>query len=167
MIEQKKGLYAKYEDKYIIIFYNQKGLTNLFFADSWQKFIGKNHKLEDIANSKEETTKQWLKGILDFLLLKQKLPEIPYDISNTSRFRQETLNQLAQTKAGTTLTYSELATKIGNNKAYRAVATACAQNPIPIVIPCHRVLPKQGGIGKFLYGPKLKKQLLEIEQNQI
>ena len=64
---------------------------------------------------------------------------------------------------GETVTYGELAARAGNPKASRAVGTACARNPIPIVVPCHRVLPGSGGIGNYGGGPARKRALLELE----
>ena len=64
---------------------------------------------------------------------------------------------------GETVTYGELAARAGNPKASRAVGTACARNPIPIVVPCHRVLPGSGGIGNYAGGPDRKRTLLELE----
>jgi methylated-DNA-[protein]-cysteine S-methyltransferase len=66
-------------------------------------------------------------------------------------------------RRGETVTYGELAARAGNPKASRAVGTACARNPIPIVVPCHRVLPGGGGIGNYAGGPARKRALLELE----
>jgi methylated-DNA-[protein]-cysteine S-methyltransferase len=79
-------------------------------------------------------------------------------------FRHAVLEQLhATVHRGETVTYGELAARAGNPKAARAVGTACARNPIPIVVPCHRVLPGTGGIGNYGGGPARKRALLELE----
>ena len=64
---------------------------------------------------------------------------------------------------GKTVSYGELAARAGNPKAARAVGTACARNPIPIVVPCHRVLPGTGALGNYGGGPERKRALLELE----
>ena len=64
---------------------------------------------------------------------------------------------------GETVRYGELAARVGHPKAARAAGTACATNPIPIVVPCHRVLPSTGGVGNYGGGPPRKVQLLELE----
>ena len=64
---------------------------------------------------------------------------------------------------GQTVRYGELAARVGKPRAARAVGTACATNPIPIIVPCHRVLPSTGGVGSYGGGPPRKVQLLEIE----
>jgi methylated-DNA-[protein]-cysteine S-methyltransferase len=64
---------------------------------------------------------------------------------------------------GQTVTYGALAARAGNPKAARAAGTACARNPVPIVVPCHRVLPGGGGLGAYGGGPARKRALLELE----
>jgi methylated-DNA-[protein]-cysteine S-methyltransferase len=73
----------------------------------------------------------------------------------------ETLHD--QIHRGEVVTYAGLAQRSGNPKAFRAAATACARNPVPIVVPCHRVLPSGGGIGNYGGGPERKRALLELE----
>jgi methylated-DNA-[protein]-cysteine S-methyltransferase len=64
---------------------------------------------------------------------------------------------------GEVVTYAGLAERSGNPKAFRAAATACARNPVPIVVPCHRVLPSGSGIGNYGGGVARKRVLLELE----
>jgi O-6-methylguanine DNA methyltransferase len=65
---------------------------------------------------------------------------------------------------GQTISYTELAFKAGNPKAVRAAASACGANLLPLLIPCHRVIAKNGGLGGFAWGISYKKRLLEAEQ---
>lgn len=65
---------------------------------------------------------------------------------------------------GKTVTYFDVAKKIGKAKAVRAVASAVGKNPLAIIIPCHRVVPKSGGVGQYHWGSKNKKNLLAWEQ---
>jgi methylated-DNA-[protein]-cysteine S-methyltransferase len=64
---------------------------------------------------------------------------------------------------GTVRTYSWLARRVGTPKAARAVGNAMARNPVPFIIPCHRIVPESGGVGNYGYGPKLKRRLLMLE----
>ena len=78
-------------------------------------------------------------------------------------FELEVWSALLDVPYGQTVSYSEIAKRIGKPRAVRAVANACAKNPIPLVIPCHRIIRKSGGLGG--YGPGIEKKiaLLEIE----
>lgn len=91
--------------------------------------------------------------------------EMPYDLRLAgSGFRREALEALAKTThAGEVVTYRELAARAGRPRAIRAAGTACATNPIPLVVPCHRVVPSSGGIGNYGGGVERKATLLELE----
>ena len=73
------------------------------------------------------------------------------------------LEKLREVPRGQTVSYGELAARAGNPRPPRAVGTACARNPIPIVVPCHRVLPGTGRLGNYGGGPERKRALLELE----
>lgn len=68
---------------------------------------------------------------------------------------------------GTTATYQQIAERIGKPKAVRAVATAIAQNPVAMLVPCHRVIHSDGTIGEYHWGRELKRQLIEWEANKL
>jgi methylated-DNA-[protein]-cysteine S-methyltransferase len=90
--------------------------------------------------------------------------ELPVDLGLVSApFRREVLETLREVPRGEVVTYGKLAERSGRPKAYRAAATACARNPVPIVVPCHRVLPTGGGIGNYAGGAARKLTLLELE----
>ncbi|MBJ7386549.1 MAG: MGMT family protein, partial [Mycolicibacterium sp.] len=65
---------------------------------------------------------------------------------------------------GHTATYGEVAAAVGNPKAVRAVGSACATNPLPVVVPCHRVLRSDGSLGGYVGGPQAKTTLLTLER---
>lgn len=67
---------------------------------------------------------------------------------------------------GQTRTYAQIAKQIGHPKAVRAVGTALGKNPVCIIVPCHRVVPSSGGIGKYAYGKGVKKWLLDHESGR-
>jgi methylated-DNA-[protein]-cysteine S-methyltransferase len=91
-------------------------------------------------------------------------PDLPVDLRlATAPFRRVVLERLQEVPRGQTVSYGELAARAGNPKAARAVGTACATNPIPIVVPCHRVLPGTGKLGNYGGGPERKRALLELE----
>lgn len=78
-------------------------------------------------------------------------------------FIERCWSELRAVPAGTTVSYSDLAASAGNPRAARAAASACANNAVALLIPCHRVLPKNGSTGGFRYGPALKDSLLDRE----
>jgi methylated-DNA-[protein]-cysteine S-methyltransferase len=90
---------------------------------------------------------------------------LPVDLSLVAApFRHAVLETLHDSvPSGEVVTYGALAQRAGNPRAYRAAATACARNPVPIVVPCHRVLPGTGGIGNYGGGVARKRALLELE----
>ena len=89
-------------------------------------------------------------------------PRLPLDIHRTA-FQWRVLKAIQEIPPGETRTYSQLAESIGNPKASRAVASACSMNPVGIMVPCHRVLRKDGGLGGYRWGLPLKERLLEHE----
>jgi O-6-methylguanine DNA methyltransferase len=88
---------------------------------------------------------------------------VPIDLSGLSEFQKKVLSILRKTPRGTVLTYKELATLAGRPNAARAVGNTMACNPVPLLIPCHRVLPSTGGIGNYGLGVELKRKLLVRE----
>jgi methylated-DNA-[protein]-cysteine S-methyltransferase len=79
-------------------------------------------------------------------------------------FDRKVLDQLLRVKYGQTTTYKKLAGRAGSPRAYRAAGSACARNPLPIRIPCHRVLKSDGRIGGWSGLPGVKEKLLDLEQ---
>jgi len=90
--------------------------------------------------------------------------KIPLDIQG-SAFQQQVWNVLRRVKPGETLSYTEVAEKIGNPNAVRAVASACASNKLAVVIPCHRIISKAGKLSGYRWGTKRKKMLLDLEKD--
>jgi methylated-DNA-[protein]-cysteine S-methyltransferase len=91
--------------------------------------------------------------------------DVPVDLELVhAPFRRQVLETLhASVGRGQVVTYGALAQRSGRPKAFRAAATACARNPVPIVVPCHRVLPGTGGIGNYGGGVDRKRALLTLE----
>jgi methylated-DNA-[protein]-cysteine S-methyltransferase len=89
--------------------------------------------------------------------------EVEVDLALTHAFRREVLDRLRDIPFGTTVSYAALAERAGRPKAVRAAASACATNPVPIVVPCHRVVRSDGTLGGYLGGVDAKRSLLELE----
>jgi O-6-methylguanine DNA methyltransferase len=87
----------------------------------------------------------------------------PLDVSSGTEFQQQVWSALRRIDVGHTKTYSEIASEIGVPGAARAVGSACGANPIPLLIPCHRVVASGGKLGGFSAGLDWKQRLLAIE----
>ena len=94
---------------------------------------------------------------------RRRLFELPVDLSLASGFRRSVLGYLPQIGYGHTSSYGAVAAALDHPRAARAVGTACATNPLPLVIPCHRVVRSDGQIGAYLAGAETKERLLELE----
>ncbi len=88
---------------------------------------------------------------------------VPVDLSGLSKFQLKVLKELQKVPRGEVRTYSWLAAKVGSPLAARAVGNTMARNPVPFLIPCHRVVPSSGGIGNFGLGKTRKRELLQRE----
>ena len=90
--------------------------------------------------------------------------DVPVDWSLTSPgFRSRALHAVARIPYGKTKTYTQIAKSAGNPRAFRAAGTACGHNPVPLIVPCHRVVPSTGGIGNYGGGAEMKQGLLDFE----
>ncbi|WP_122943298.1 methylated-DNA--[protein]-cysteine S-methyltransferase [Brachybacterium sp. EE-P12] len=90
--------------------------------------------------------------------------DLPLDHALSSGFRAVVQRALPRIDYGRTRTYQEVAELVGNPRAVRAVGTACATNPLPLVVPCHRVLRSDGSLGGYLGGAEAKTLLLALER---
>ncbi|GAA3744113.1 methylated-DNA--[protein]-cysteine S-methyltransferase [Leifsonia bigeumensis] len=89
--------------------------------------------------------------------------DLPLDLSLSKGFRREVLEHLRAIGYGRTETYTEVAVAAGSPRAVRAVGSACATNPLPVIVPCHRVLRSDGSLGGYLGGLDAKRALLDLE----
>jgi methylated-DNA-[protein]-cysteine S-methyltransferase len=89
--------------------------------------------------------------------------DLPLDWQLTAGFRAKVQRAIARIPYGETRTYTEMARSAGNERAVRAAGTACGSNPLPIVVPCHRVLRSGGALGGYGGGLPMKQALLEFE----
>ena len=144
---------------------SDKGIVRLFFPEEYPflEKLGKrfpNTKLEE----KETTIIKQGKKELD-LYFKGKLKEfsVPVDLQKVPPFYKRSLIAVSKIPYGETSSYGEIARKVKNPNAMRAVGSANANNPVPIIVPCHRVINQDGGLGG--YGGRLDRKvwLLELE----
>ena len=106
---------------------------------------------------------KWTKAILGHLAGREPRLDLPLDVQATA-FQWQVWQELTAIPYGETRTYSQVAAAIGQPRAARAVARACATNPVALAIPCHRVVAAAGGTGGYRWGAGRKKKLLSREQ---
>lgn len=107
----------------------------------------------------------WLSAAVDAAVRRHEAFRGPVDLRRVGPFEREVLSALRRIPAGAVKTYGEVAKAVGQPGAARAVGAACARNPLPLLIPCHRVVRSDGGLGGYSLrgGVTLKRRLLEAE----
>lgn len=89
--------------------------------------------------------------------------DVPVDLRLTAGFRRSVVEHLPDIPYGRTASYAQVAASAGSPRAVRAVGTACALNPVPLVVPCHRVVRSDGSPGRYAGGDAAKQALLDLE----
>ena len=100
---------------------------------------------------------------LDHTIETGRLGQLPVDLSSIGEFQRRVLEKCAEIPPGEIRPYGWIAREIGNPGAVRAVGTALGRNPVPVLIPCHRVVRTDGRIGSYAYGSPMKRELLQHE----
>ena len=148
---------------YPLVAETKYGICSLSLADDEDtlvSFLGKEFPNADIVRS--EQVRGRLNSVLDYF--EGQLLSLPLDIIGTE-FQKRVWSALLNIPYGETRSYHQVAEMIGSPKAVRAVANACASNPVPLIIPCHRVVRKDGGLGGYGLGVGRKKYILEMEKS--
>jgi len=102
--------------------------------------------------------------IVEYLRGKRAFFSVPVDLSEAGAFQRRVLEAAREIPFGEARPYAWVAERIGNPHAVRAVGTALGRNPVPILVPCHRVLRTDGGLGGYAFGLDLKTRLLGLER---
>lgn len=159
------GYYHRVETRHgcFLFVFSEKGLFRIYFPGTFDRTNLSNAELKKPCGIICAWAEVAEKALTDHLngIPPQKYP--PYDLTDGTDFFIKVWEQLQKIEWGKTATYGEIAKKLGNSKLARAVGAACGANPIPIFIPCHRVIASNGSLGGFSAGLKWKKLLLEIE----
>ena len=121
------------------------------------KFVNKKQK-----SARSEFLKMCKIQLIEYFDLKRTQFDIPVYLDGTE-FQMKVWKELQNIEYGKVNSYKTIAEKIGNLRAYRAVGNAVGKNPIPIIVPCHRIITNQGKIGGYSGGLKIKEYLLKLE----
>lgn len=145
----------------------EKGVCAVTFGDDETDLIEK--LMSEYSNaeiSKNETNlKEYVEAILQNLSGNNKRIVLPIDVQATA-FQMQVWDALRKIPYGETLSYKQVAESLGNPKAVRAVARACATNKVAVVIPCHRVVGSDGNLSGYRWGIERKQKLIETEKKQ-
>lgn len=131
---------------------------NLADLQEWVK----THQREAVLEKYDEKTNRYQKQLDEYFSGERKLFKLPLDQKGTP-FQLEVWSALQNIPYGETVTYGDIAKQINKPKAVRAVGTAIGKNPISIVVPCHRVIGKNGKLTGYGNGLPMKKRLLALE----
>jgi AraC family transcriptional regulator of adaptative response/methylated-DNA-[protein]-cysteine methyltransferase len=148
----------------ILLAATQKGICAVRIGDAKRTLIeGLQNEFKNAdINETDSAISEWSQKLIHYLSGSAPWPKLPYDVRATA-FQRKVWDHLRTIPEGKTAHYSDIAAAIGRPQAVRAVARACAANPAAIVIPCHRVVPKSGGVGGYRWGSERKKKLLKLE----
>lgn len=149
----------------LLVARTEKGVCAVTFGDD-EKTLKENlfseYKNAEITEN-NANLKDYVEAILANLAGKTKTLDLPLDLQATA-FQMRVWEALRKIPYGETVSYSDVAEKLGNKNAVRAVATACASNRVALVIPCHRVVGKNGDLSGYRWGVERKKAILEREK---
>lgn len=149
----------------VLVAESARGLCAVFLGDSakeLKKDLLERFPYAQLIEGSSSVNKQLSKVITCIEDPSSHPLEIPLDERGTD-FQKQVWKALRKIPFGTTATYTSIATKIGLPKAARAVALACAANPISIITPCHRVVRSDGSLSGYRWGIQRKKALLQLE----
>lgn len=143
---------------------SEQGICALLLGDDDQALRNELHVYFPLAtiSPTDASITSWLAQVIELIDKPKGKLHLPLHLRGTA-FQQRVWQALQEIPAGKTLSYTELAAKIGQPKAARAVASACANNNIAVLIPCHRVVRGDGSLSGYRWGVERKRQLLERE----
>jgi len=149
----------------VLVAATERGISAVYLGDAEDKLL---EELRDEypqaeLSAADGSFEKWVKEIVQRVEGNPPRLELPLDLQATA-FQRRVWQELQKIPRGTTRTYTQVARSLGNPKAVRAVARACATNPVSIVVPCHRVIRGDGSLAGYRWGLSRKEQLLAQER---
>jgi AraC family transcriptional regulator of adaptative response/methylated-DNA-[protein]-cysteine methyltransferase len=150
----------------VLVGATDRGVSAVYLHDDDRALLKALHEEYPAAEIRRDDARgPWVEAILAHLSGRRPHLELPIDVQATA-FQFQVWEALRRIPYGETRTYGEVARALGRPSATRAVARACATNPVPIVIPCHRVVGKGGALTGYRWGAERKRALLDREQGR-
>ena len=149
----------------VLVAATERGVSAVYLGDSENKLISalrEEYPRAEISPA-TESFERWVREIVQRIEGKEPHFELPLDLQATA-FQRRVWQELQRIPRGATRTYSQVARSLGRPRAVRAVARACATNPVSIVVPCHRVIREDGTLAGYRWGLSRKEQLLAQER---
>ena len=150
---------------WLLVAATDRGICSVMLGDGEETLTGELHHefpQAEIARNDDHLRSQ-VNVLLDCLAGQAPQAELPLDVQGTA-FQMRVWEELRRIPRGQTVSYGELAERIGRPTAARAVARACATNPVSIITPCHRVIRENGALGGYRWGIERKRRILEEEK---
>jgi len=148
----------------VLVAATARGVSAVYLGEKPGSLVDALHKEYPRAEIRRthEANEQWLREILDRIEGDAPSLDLPLDVLATA-FQRRVWQELQKIPRGTTRTYTQVARALGKPRSVRAVARACATNPVSIVVPCHRVIRTDGSLAGYRWGLERKKELLSRE----
>ena len=149
----------------LLVAATERGVCAVSLADNDAELVDFLHGefTEREMTYEEDGLREWADAVVQLLEGRRPRREVPIDVQATA-FQKRVWQELCRIPAGQTRSYREIAAALGQPDAARAVARACATNPIAVIVPCHRVIRADGGISGYRWGVQRKQALLEREK---
>jgi methylated-DNA-[protein]-cysteine S-methyltransferase len=147
---------------YLVV--SNEGLCAIHYHESEEGIVAWG-KASDLAPAPDQASIQpFVRQLEEYFAGERESFDVPLDLSTASPFAQRVLHATARVPFGHLVTYKSIANEIGEPGATRAVGNALGSNPIPIIVPCHRVVRSDGSLGGYTGGTDIKRHLLTLEK---
>jgi AraC family transcriptional regulator, regulatory protein of adaptative response / methylated-DNA-[protein]-cysteine methyltransferase len=152
----------------VLVAATERGVSAVYLGDQERKLVEELREEYPLAEISAASVRdqRWVREIMQRIEGKTPHLELPLDLQATA-FQRRVWQELQRIPRGATRTYSQVARALGRPRAVRAVARACATNPVSIVVPCHRVIREDGNLAGYRWGLSRKAQLLKQEREAV
>ncbi len=142
---------------------SELGLCAISFRSTEQDFVRRLERRGFQALREREHVKGAMSQLREYFTGRRQRFDVVVDLAGQTRFQRLVLETTAEVPAGQVVSYGDIARRIGKPRATRAVGAVLGQNPVPIVVPCHRVIGSDGGLHGYSGGLDVKEKLLRLE----